>query len=194
MVKLLKYKLEFRYIEALKKLIKKVKILQKALFEELFEFLRVSLFSSSRKQTNKQNNFLNNLLYYWRGTYCYRCVCSSYLWCNKWNLNRLSHALKSPSILLRSPNFDCYLLVFAKRCGQVIISVAWWLAAIGAFWCGFTLREVDFILFKWLHDKHEKIIHAWLAKNERIFHVIRLQSSSTSTNYKCLGKTWTYLW
>ena len=134
------------------------------------------------KQTNKQNNFLNYLLYYWRGTYCYRCVCSSYLWCNKWNFNRLSHALKSPSILLRSPNFDCYLLIFVKWCGQVIISVAWWLAAIGAFWCGFTLREVDFILFKWLNDKHDKIIHAWSAKNERIFHVIRLQSSSTSTN------------
>ena len=33
--------------------------------------------------------------------------------------------LKSPSILLRLPNFDCYLLVFVKRCGQVIISVAW---------------------------------------------------------------------
>ena len=67
---------------------------------------------------NKQNNFLNYLLYYWRGTYCYRCVCSSYLWCNKWNFNRLSHALKSPPILLRSPNFDCYLLVFVKRCGR----------------------------------------------------------------------------
>ena len=77
------------------------------------------------KQTNKQNNFLNYLLYYWRGTYCYRCVCSSYLWCNKWHFNRLSHPLKSPPILLRSPNFDCYLLVFVKRCGQVIISVAW---------------------------------------------------------------------